>query len=118
MKGFALDASGDVLVEGGEISMVVGDSLLQQTVWSVLRTNLNEWFFDLNQGIDMSNLLGRQTSEELVRYVIERGLRQVDETFAIAEFSYTADRQVRKSTVAFTAQTAGGARVGGDYTWA
>lgn len=118
MKGFALDENGDVLIENGEISMVVGDSLLQQKVWTVLRTNLGEWFFDWDQGIDFNNLLGKHTSsEELVRFEVERGLRQVDETFAIVDFTYEVNRQARKATVSFVAQTSSGETVGGDYTW-
>lgn len=118
MKGFALDENGDVLIENGAISIVVGDSLLQQKVMTVLRTNAREWFFDWGQGIDFSNLLGKGTSEELARYEVERGLAQVDSTFTITEFSYTIDRFARKASVHFKAQTASGEKVGGDIEWA
>lgn len=118
MKGFALDEKGDVLIENGAISIVVGDSLLQQKVLTVLRTNLKEWFFDWEQGIDFSNLLGKGTSAELARHEVERGLRQVDSTFAITDFSYTADRAARKAMVHFKAQTESGEEVGGDIEWA
>lgn len=65
MKGFALDEHGDVLIENNEISIVVGDSLLRQKVWTVLQTNLKEWFFDWDQGIDFSNLLGKGKTEDI-----------------------------------------------------
>lgn len=117
MKDFALDENGDVLIENGEISIVVGDSLLQQKVRTVLRTNLREWFFDWDQGIDFGNLLGKGTSAELARYEIERGLAQVDSTLALTEFSYTVDRAVRKAVVTFKAQTASGEEVGGEVAW-
>lgn len=118
MKGFALDENGDVLIENGVISIVVGDSLLQQKVMTVLRTNLKEWFFDWEQGIDFSNLLGKGTSEELARYEVERGLAQVDSTFTITEFSYTVDMSARKATITFKAQTLHGEEVGGEIEWA
>lgn len=117
MKGFALDENGDVLIENGAISIVVGDELLRQKVWTVLRTNLKEWFFDWAQGIDFSNLLGKGVGEELARYEVERGLAQVDSTFTITEFTYTVDRAARKATVTFKAQTATGEEVGGDIAW-
>lgn len=115
MKGFALDENGDVLIENNTISIVTGNELLKQKVWTVLRTNLKEWFFDWEQGIDFNNLLGKNTNAELVRYEVEQGLRQVDSTFVITEFSYeVADR---KATVTFKAQTDSGEEVGGEVTW-
>lgn len=117
MKGFALDEKGDVLIENNEISIVVGDSLLQQKVWTVLHTNLGEWFFDPDEGIDFHNLLGKGINEELVRYEIERGLAQVDSTFTITEFTYEMDKAGRKAKVTFKAQTQNGEKVGGEYTW-
>ena len=118
MKGFALDGNGDLLIENGKISIVTDDELLRQKVWTVLHTNLEEWFFDWEQGIDFDNLLGKDVGEELARYEIERGLVQVDATFSVTEFSYTVDAPARKATITFKAQTESGAEVGGEYTWA
>ena len=118
MKGFELDENGDVLIENNTISMVTGDDLLRQKVWTVLHTNLKEWFFDWEQGVDFGNLLGKGISEELVRFEIERGLQQVDSTFAITEFSYTFNGASRKATVTFKARTESGEEVGGEYSWA
>ena len=118
MYGFALDENGDVLIENNAISIVAGSSLIQQKVWTVLRTNLREWFFDWEQGIDMSNLLGKGTNEELVRFEIERGLAQVDSTFTITDFSYEEDRITRRAKIAFHAQTENGEEVGGEFSWA
>lgn len=112
-----MDQNGDVLIENGHISVVVGDELLRQKVWTVLRTNLREWFFDWEQGIDFGNLLGKGVGEELARYEIGRGLLQVDSTFSITEFSYKVDRAARKATVTFKAKTASGEEVGGDIAW-
>lgn len=117
MKGFALDENGDVLIENNEISIVVGASLLQQKVWTILHTNLGEWFFDPDEGIDFGNLLGKNISEELVRYEIERGLAQVDSTFVITEFTFDVDKADRKAKVTFRAQTKNGEEVGGEYVW-
>ena len=118
MVGFAVDAHGDVLIENGEISIITGDSLLQQKVWLILRTNLKEWFFDWGQGINMSNLIGKKTNADLVRYEIERGLAQVDSSFSITEFAYTEDRVARTAKVTFRATTASGEEAGGDFAWA
>lgn len=117
MKGFALDNKGDVVIENNEISIVVGESLIQQKVATVLQTNLREWFFDWEQGIDFNNLLGKNTGEELARYEVERGLLQVDSTFNITEFAYEVNTDTRTAKVTFKAQTENGEEVGGEYTW-
>lgn len=118
MKGFALDEKGDVVIENGDLSIVNGDSLTQQKVWTVLHTNLGEWFFDWDQGIDFGNLLGKGVTEELIRHEIARGLSQVDSTFSITDFTFEADTKTRKARVTFKAQAQSGEEVGGEYTWA
>ena len=117
MKGFALTADGDVLVENGAISLAVGDSLMQQKVLTVLRTNLGEWFFDWEQGIDFSHLLGKGAGAELARYEVERGLHQVDKTFVITEFAYEADHKSRTAQISFKARNNNGDEVGGEMKW-
>jgi hypothetical protein len=117
MKDLALDEKGDVLIENGEINLVVGDSLLRQKVMTILRTNLKEWFFDWDQGVDFDNLLGKGVGDELARYEIERGLHQVDNSFTITEFSYTPDKSTRKAKVTFKAQIDNGEEIGGDIAW-
>lgn len=117
MIGIALDASGDIVIENNEISIVVGDELLKQKVWAVLRTNRREWFFDWEQGVEFDNLLGKSTNEELARYEIERGLLQVDSTFVITDFEYTTNPTARTAKISFVARTESGEEVGGEITW-
>lgn len=117
MFGFALDEKGDIVLDNGDISIVTDDELLRQKVWAILRTNLKEWFFDWEQGIAFSNLLGKGVGEELARYEVERGLKQVDETFTITEFRYDVDTAARKATVFFRAVNADGQETGGEVRW-
>lgn len=117
MKGFAMDENGDVLIENGAISLAVGDNLLQQNVCAVLRTKLKEWFFDWEQGVDFDNLLGKNVGDELARYEIARGLHQVDSTFNLTEFAYTADYSARIAKIVFKARNADGEEVGGEIAW-
>lgn len=112
-----MDENGDVVIENNEISIVVGESLVRQKVATVLRTSLQEWFFDWDEGIDRGNLLGKNTNEELARYEVEKGLLQVDSTFTITDFSYEVDRATRKASIKFKAQNENGEEVGGEYTW-
>lgn len=117
MTDLALDERGDVIIENDDIITVTGDSLIAQQVRSVLRTNLQEWFFDWDQGIDFGNLLGKGVNEELVRFEIERGLAQVDAALTITDFALTVDSARRLAKVRFTARTESGEEIGGEYTW-
>ena len=117
MKGFQLDENGDLLIENNEISIVTGDELLKQKVVTVLKTNLKEWFFDWEQGVDFENLLGKNTNGELTKYEILRGLHQVDSSFTITEYDYSVDKLTRKAMVFFKAITDSGQEVGGEVNW-
>lgn len=113
-----MDETGDVIVANNEISLVIGSELTRQKVQNVLRTNLKEWFLDWEEGVDYHNIIGKGITEELIRYEIERGLEQVDSTFAITEFVCDIDKVNRKVTTDFHAVTDMGEEVGGVYTWA
>ena len=63
MKGFEL-SNGDVVIENGEIQMVSGAELTRQTVETVLGTNKGEWFFNADEGITFSNILGKKGLKE------------------------------------------------------
>ena len=118
MKGFALNETGDVAIVSDKIPMVSNQYLLQQKVKSVLSTNKGEWFFDLSEGIDFDNLLGKGITEDLVRYEIEQGLMQVDSTFTITEFICKIDVKNRKVKASFKAQTSSGEEVEVENVWA
>ena len=117
MKGFAMDESGDVVIQHNEIPLVSGAELALQKVKNVLGTKLKEWFFDWDEGIDRDSLMGKGSNEDLFRYEVERGLLQVDSTFSVTEFSCQIDKASRKATVKFKAVSSSGEEVGGDYTW-
>ena len=65
-----MNSDGDVVIENGHIRIVVGDDHLRQKVWMVLGTNLREWFFDWDQGIDFGNLLGKGENHIVSRFCL------------------------------------------------
>lgn len=101
MKSLALDSTGDIFIQNNSLQMVDGNELLRQKVQEVLNTNKGEWFFDWEQGIEFSRILGKGVTEEAVRAEIEDGLRQVDENLYISDFSMTV--KGRELTVEFIA---------------
>ena len=60
MKGFAVDESGDVIIENGDIRMAHGADLTMQTIKSVLGTQKGEWFLNLQEGINYNEILGKK----------------------------------------------------------
>ena len=60
MKGFALDESGDVIIENGVVQMVHDAELTLQTIRSVLGTKKGEWFANLDEGVGYDNILGKK----------------------------------------------------------
>ena len=101
MKSLALDSSGDLLIENGSLQRVDGNELIRQKVQEVINTNKGEWFFDWEQGIEFSNILGKGVTDEAIMLEIQNGLKQVDENLLISDFSIT--RTGRKVTVNFSA---------------
>lgn len=101
MKSFALDNTGDLLIENNEVQMIEGEELLRQTVQSILATNKGEWFLDWEQGIEFSNILGKGITEEMIRTEIEDGIKQVDDSYNISSFSMSLTDRTLK--VKFTA---------------
>lgn len=80
--------------------MVDGEELLRQTIQTIINTNKGEWFNDWDEGIEFSNILGKGVTEEMVMAEIEDGLRQVDDTLNITDFTMSLDE--RTLTVKFT----------------
>lgn len=102
MKSLALDERGDLLIQNNVFQMVDGKELIRQKVQEIINTNKGEWFFDWEQGIDFSNILGKGVTEEEVRAEIEDGLKQVDDAFIVTDFSMKIAG--RALTVKFTAE--------------
>ena len=65
MKGFKLNDTGDVSIINGHIPMVDGIELLRQTAQFVLNTNKGEWAFNVEEGINFYNILGKKSTRTL-----------------------------------------------------
>lgn len=98
-----LDENGDVVIKNHIIQMVENTDLIKQTVRTVLSTNKNEWFLNIDEGINFDNLLGKKKSDEIIRNEILLGLQQIDESFVIEKFNTSVDRGKREMTITFTA---------------
>ena len=115
MKDLKLNSNGDLLVENNDFVFVTGEEELRQRVECVLGTNKGEWFNDWEEGINFSNILGKNVTVEDVRGEIISALRQVDETFTLD--SLTVEQEGRKLFANFTAHNADGDTVEIINTW-
>lgn len=101
MKSLALSETGDLIIEHNELSMVYGADLVRQKIREVINTNKGEWFFDWEQGINFSEILGKGVTDEDVRLQIDNGLKQVQEGLIMSDFSI--ERKGRTLIANFTA---------------
>ena len=101
MKGFALDENGDVMISK-DISLVMGEELVRQTVETLLHTNKKEWSFNPENGIHLSNFITKNPDPDAIRAEIQNGLYQVDSTLVITSFEHHT--QGRTLHLAFTAR--------------
>lgn len=100
MKCFALDASGDVVVEGGRIRMASGAELLAQKIRQVLSTNRGEWWLDEKEGIPVRELLRKGPNPAVVRDYVRSAIAQVDAALTMERCDVKVDG--RRLLVSFT----------------
>ena len=94
MKGFVIQ-NGDLVISENlvankrEIEMVSGNELTAQTIQSVLSTNKGEWIFDVDEGINFANILGKhkiKTASSSANTALAKELvTRTAETNALAE---------------------------------
>lgn len=106
MKGFMVNAGGDVVISDNEVMMVEGDELLRQTIQQVLGTNKREWFLNTGEGVDFSVMLRKRVDHGEIRAELQDGLRQVDEDLVLDE--YSAKMSDREMTISFKAKNSDG----------
>lgn len=102
MQGFLLDSKGDVVIENNAIQLISDNELIAQTVQRVLMTNLEEWEFNKDEGIDFGILFTRNPDYQAIEDCIRSGLSQVDEELELSSFDSTLDEN-RVLHIEFTA---------------
>lgn len=104
VRCFNLDNSGDIEIQDNKIVMTTSENnLIKQKIQKVLSTNKNEWFSNLDEGINFKNILKKGVTEEDVKSEIIDGLTQIDPSFVITEFNMKIDNSNRTLYVTFSA---------------
>lgn len=103
MTGFKIDNNGDVVISDGKIQIADGNDLITQTVRQLILTNLGEWEYDPNEGIDVYCILTKDPIPEQIEENILSALQQVDPSFQIQSFSCQQNKDKRHLTITFSA---------------
>lgn len=94
--------SGDLVISRNDLQLVSKGNLTAQKVRLNLGTNKGEWKLNPDLGINFKAILGQKhPNRDEILDTIRDGLRQVDESFRITE--YTFDTKGRHMVVTFTA---------------
>ena len=96
-------ADGDLIFSGDELVMISGPEELAQCVRLTLGTNRNEWFLDLDMGIDFSTFLGKYPNAEAMREELRAGIFQEPRVLTVDGVEILADTRTRKQALSFVA---------------
>lgn len=110
MKGFKLK-DGDISITDGKIDMIEDTELEVQTMECVLQTNKGEDPFDVDEGVNFRQILGKGVTEDMVKTQVKSGINQVNSDYIIEDFDYSVDKTSRKSTIRFTARKSDGTAI-------
>jgi hypothetical protein len=88
MKDLRVNASGDLILSGNDLQLVSGKELTAQKCRLVLSTNKGEWLLDPEEGINFKAILVKNPNKDAIIDAVRDGLRQIDETFEITEYTF------------------------------
>lgn len=113
MKDLMLTNDGELIIQNGKIPLVSDNELMAQKVRQVLRTQLGEWRYDPEEGIDLYAIITKNPNFDIIEDNIKSGLLQVDETFRLTKFEHTAGEN-RHTTFRFSAVNDANEEVSGE----
>ncbi|QAS52800.1 DUF2634 domain-containing protein [Halobacillus litoralis] len=104
MKTFALNQSGDLLLENGDMVEIDGAEEIKQSLSLILSTNKGEWFLDPEMGLDFNALLDKPSDTRIRAAVIE-AISQESRVQTIDHIAINQDRQKRVVYIHFKVTT-------------
>ena len=109
MADLALDGTGDLLIDGGDLSIVRdGDALVQQLAID-FQFFKGEWFLDVRLGVPyFQEVLIKNPDLVAVNGIFRQVLEQSPAVNSIEEFNSDFDAATRKLSVTFTVRTVDG----------
>lgn len=104
MIDFMLNDKGDIVINKGRIELIHNNELKAQKIRQVLKTNIGEWEYDEEEGINIWALLTKNPNYDEIQDNIESGMWQIDESLEILDINYKLDEN-RNLKINFTADS-------------
>lgn len=108
MKCFKL-IDGDCVIENNDIALEYDTDVIASKIKQVLSTNLGEWEFDENEGIDFHAVLTKNPNYDLIKDYVKSAIMQVDDTLELTEFECIT--KGRALTINIKIETANGEQI-------
>jgi hypothetical protein len=99
MRDFALDSSGDIVIENSDIALVSGDEQEVQKIRQILGTRLGEWVYDENEGIDFDAFMQKNPDLQRIRETVRNALNEISESYVLQDCSYEINSRLLKLSV-------------------
>lgn len=88
MKDFKVDNHGDLVIAKNDLQFVQDKELTAQKCRLVLSTNKGEWLLNRDEGINFGAILVKNPNRDEIIDTVRDGLRQIDSTFEITEYTF------------------------------
>lgn len=88
MKDFKIDNHGDLVMAKNDLQFVQDKDLTAQKCRLVLSTNKGEWLLNRDEGINFGAILVKNPNRDEIIDTVRDGLRQIDSTFEITEYTF------------------------------
>ncbi len=98
---------GDIVIENNDLQLVEGPEEVAQSVAVVLGTNKEEWFLNLDKGIEYSNVLGKSTDAQARNEIIQ-GIAQEPRIDTVDVLTIMDDKNTRTRLIKFEATSTDG----------
>lgn len=88
MKDFKIDNHGDLVMAKNDLQFVQDKDLTAQKCRLILSTNKGEWLLNRDEGINFGAILVKNPNRDEIIDTVRDGLRQIDSTFEITEYTF------------------------------
>ncbi len=102
MKVAGLSPTGDFVFGRGKASYITDSEAVAQNVVTRLREFRQDWFADVQRGINWIGLLGSRNTQKQIENAVRATVLQTQGVASLDDFSLTVNRQARHATISVT----------------
>lgn len=100
MKTFKIE-NDDLVIENGNLLMVDGKDEIVQSTERILTTNKNEFFLDIDLGLEYKQIQGKGKDKDTIRFAILEALNQDYRVKEVEFINVNINRKTRQLEVDF-----------------